>query len=64
MPEQLPVGVSWRETVPEAMDWITGPDVDAAILDARACRRDSRPWCIVSAMALLVLCSNHTRRKS
>ncbi|MEO3748677.1 hypothetical protein [Plantactinospora sp. B5E13] len=31
LPEQLPVGVSWRSTLPAVLDWISGPGVAEAV---------------------------------
>jgi len=32
-PEQLPPGVSWRETLPPVLEWINGPGVSQAVAD-------------------------------
>ncbi len=35
LPEQLPEGVSWRETLPGILQWVTGDGVQAAVDRAR-----------------------------
>jgi hypothetical protein len=35
LPAQLPEGVSWRETLPAILQWVTGDDVPVAVERAR-----------------------------
>jgi hypothetical protein len=43
LPEQLPEGVSWRETLPGILRWVKGDEVHAAVDQARH-ERDRLMW--------------------
>lgn len=43
LPEQLPEGVSWRETLPGILRWVRGDEVRAAVDRARK-ERDRMMW--------------------
>jgi hypothetical protein len=40
LPEQLPEGVSWRETLPDILEWVSGDSVETAVDRARHQRGD------------------------
>jgi hypothetical protein len=43
LPEQLPEGVSWRETLPGILQWVEGSEIQAAVDRARN-ERDRLMW--------------------
>lgn len=43
LPDQLPDGVSWHDTLPDILQWVDGEDVQAAV-DGALHERDRLMW--------------------